>query len=101
MGISIKIKTLEFCLGRKLPDKAIDLVDEASACLRMKLDTRPEEIDKLEIKKKLLEVELCVLQEEDDKASQTCILKVTNLISFLLIWFINLLKKIIFLPFNG
>ncbi|XP_038880335.1 chaperone protein ClpB1 [Benincasa hispida] len=59
-----------YCLGRQLPDKAIDLVDEASACLRVQLDTQPEEIDELENKRSKLEVEVNALEKEDDKASQ-------------------------------
>jgi len=35
------------CIGRHLPDKAIDLVDEACANVRVQLDSQPEEIDNL------------------------------------------------------
>ena len=43
--------------GRQLPDKAIDLVDEAAAHLRMELDSQPEEIDELQRKVTRLEME--------------------------------------------
>ncbi|BAT79718.1 hypothetical protein VIGAN_02264200 [Vigna angularis var. angularis] len=57
-------------LGRHLPDKAIDLVDEACANLRVLLDSQPEEIGNLERKRMQLEVELHALEKEKDKASK-------------------------------
>ncbi|XP_045817512.1 chaperone protein ClpB1-like isoform X1 [Trifolium pratense] len=56
--------------GRQLPDKAIDLVDEACANVKVQLDSQPEEIDILERKIMQLEVELHALEKEDDKASK-------------------------------
>ncbi|CAI8591524.1 unnamed protein product [Vicia faba] len=56
--------------GRYLPDKAIDLVDEACANVRVQLDSQPEEIDILERKRMQLEVELHALEKENDKASK-------------------------------
>ena len=56
--------------GRHLPDKAIDLVDEACANVRVQLDSQPEEIDNLERKRMQLEVELHALEKEKDKASK-------------------------------
>eukprot|EP00920_Eleutheroschizon_duboscqi_P037923 GHVT01090790.1.p1 GENE.GHVT01090790.1~~GHVT01090790.1.p1 ORF type:complete len:1135 (-),score=313.24 GHVT01090790.1:1983-5387(-) len=50
--------------GRFLPDKAIDLVDEACATLRVQLDSQPEEIDELERKIRQLEGEADALEEE-------------------------------------
>lgn len=58
------------CAGRHLPDKAIDLVDEACANVRVQLDSQPEEIDNLERKRMQLEVELHALEKEKDKASK-------------------------------
>eukprot|EP00056_Hartaetosiga_gracilis_P001119 m.42346 g.42346 ORF g.42346 m.42346 type:complete len:895 (+) comp10505_c0_seq1:328-3012(+) len=55
---------------RFLPDKAIDLVDEACASTRVQLDSRPEEIDVLERKKLQLEVEATALGKEKDQASK-------------------------------
>ena len=54
---------------RKLPDKAIDLVDEACANQRVQLDSQPEKIDNLERQKLQLEVEKTALAKEDDEAS--------------------------------
>ena len=59
-----------YILQRFLPDKAIDLVDEACASVRVQLDSRPEEIDKLERSKLQLEIELAALKREKDNASQ-------------------------------
>jgi len=56
---------------RFLPDKAIDLVDEACANVRVQLDSRPEEIDVLERKKLQLQIEETALQNEKDEASKT------------------------------
>ncbi|CAM8985190.1 hypothetical protein QQ045_007451 [Rhodiola kirilowii] len=59
-----------YITGRHLPDKAIDLVDEACANVRVQLDSQPEEIDNLERKRIQLEVELHALEKEKDKASK-------------------------------
>ncbi len=55
---------------RFLPDKAIDLVDEAASMVRMSIDSQPEELDKLERKKNQLEVERAALKKEKDATSQ-------------------------------
>ncbi len=55
--------------GRQLPDKAIDLVDEAASRLRMELDSSPVEIDSLKRAVTRLEMEEVVLAEADDPAS--------------------------------
>jgi ATP-dependent Clp protease ATP-binding subunit ClpB len=54
---------------RQLPDKAIDLIDEAASRLRIEIDSRPEEIDEVERNVRRLEVEETALQNEDDPAS--------------------------------
>lgn len=55
---------------RFLPDKAIDLIDEAAAMVKMSIDSHPEQIDKLERSIRQLEIEKVALQKEkgDDKA---------------------------------
>lgn len=53
---------------RFLPDKAIDLVDEAAAHLRMEMNSVPEEIDDLDRKLKQLEIEREAIRREGDKA---------------------------------
>jgi ATP-dependent Clp protease ATP-binding subunit ClpB len=55
---------------RFLPDKAIDLVDEAAARLRMEIDSLPAELDELERRKTQLEIERQALRKEKDAASK-------------------------------
>ena len=55
---------------RFLPDKAIDLIDEAAAKLRTEIDSMPEEIDELERRIKQLEIEQLALKKEKDDASK-------------------------------
>ena len=55
---------------RFLPDKAIDLIDEAAARLRMEIDSRPQEIDEVERRIRQLEVEREALKKEKDKESR-------------------------------
>src|SRR5882724_2315056 len=55
---------------RFLPDKAIDLIDEAAASLRMQIDSMPTEIDQLERRATQLEIERQALKKEDDPNSR-------------------------------
>ncbi|VAY02370.1 Chaperone protein ClpB [Arsenophonus endosymbiont of Aleurodicus dispersus] len=55
---------------RMLPDKAIDLIDEASASLRMQMDSKPESLDRLERRVIQLKIEQQALKKESDKASK-------------------------------
>ncbi len=59
-----------YIADRFLPDKAIDLVDEAAAALRMQLDSRPVEIETLERRLTQLEIERTALEKEKDKGSK-------------------------------
>ncbi|HMS74248.1 ATP-dependent chaperone ClpB [Gordonia sp. (in: high G+C Gram-positive bacteria)] len=59
-----------YITSRFLPDKAIDLVDEAASRLRMEIDSRPVEIDEVERIVRRLEVEELALQKETDAASK-------------------------------
>lgn len=59
-----------YITGRQLPDKAIDLVDEAAAHLRMELDSQPEEIDELQRKVTRLEMEEMQLKKAEDAAAR-------------------------------
>ncbi|PAT11183.1 ATP-dependent chaperone ClpB [Corynebacterium hadale] len=59
-----------YITNRFLPDKAIDLVDEAGSRLRMEIDSSPQEIDELERVVRRLEIEEIALQKESDAASQ-------------------------------
>ncbi len=56
---------------RFLPDKAIDLIDEAASKLRMEMNSKPEEIDKLDRKIMQLEIELEAIKREGDKSKQS------------------------------
>ncbi len=55
--------------GRFLPDKAIDLIDEAASRLRIEIDSVPVEIDEVERRIKQLEIERAALRKESDRAS--------------------------------
>jgi ATP-dependent Clp protease ATP-binding subunit ClpB len=55
---------------RFLPDKAIDLIDEASAATRVELDSQPTAIDSLERRRLQVEIEITALEQESDRASQ-------------------------------
>ena len=55
---------------RFLPDKAIDLIDEAASRLRMEVDSKPEEIDELDRRIIQLKIEREAIKKESDKASQ-------------------------------
>lgn len=59
-----------YITNRFLPDKAIDLVDEACASTRVQLNSRPEQIDVLERKRLQLEIEETALAREEDDASK-------------------------------
>ncbi len=59
-----------YVTGRFLPDKAIDLVDEAASRLRIEIDSMPTEIDVLDRRAKQLEIERAALQKEKDPASK-------------------------------
>ena len=59
-----------YITSRFLPDKAIDLVDEAASRLRMEIDSRPEEIDNAERIVRRLEIEEMALSKETDEASK-------------------------------
>jgi ATP-dependent Clp protease ATP-binding subunit ClpB len=60
-----------YITARFLPDKAIDLVDEAASRLRMEIDSRPVEIDEVERAVRRLEIEEMALAKETDPASAT------------------------------
>ena len=59
-----------YVTGRFLPDKAIDLVDEAASRLRIEIDSMPTEIDVLDRRAKQLEIEKAALAKEKDPASR-------------------------------
>lgn len=63
---------------RQLPDKAIDLIDEAASSLRMEIDSKPEPLDRLERRIIQLKLEQQALQKEDDEASRQRLAKLVE-----------------------
>jgi ATP-dependent Clp protease ATP-binding subunit ClpB len=59
-----------YITNRQLPDKAIDLIDEAAARIRMEIDSKPEALDRLERRIIQLKIEQMALEKEEDKASK-------------------------------
>lgn len=68
---------------RFLPDKAIDLMDEAASALRMSIDSKPEELDELDRKITQLKIESAALAKEKDLGSQERLKTITKEISSL------------------
>ncbi|MDR0718640.1 MAG: ATP-dependent chaperone ClpB [Treponema sp.] len=69
--VAAAILSNRYITSRFLPDKAIDLVDEAASRLKMELDSRPTELDKLERKLLQLSIERQALSREEDKSSKS------------------------------
>jgi ATP-dependent Clp protease ATP-binding subunit ClpB len=59
-----------YITDRQLPDKAIDLIDEAAARIRMEIDSKPEALDRLERRIIQLKIEQEALKKEEDEASK-------------------------------
>ena len=70
-----------YITGRFLPDKAIDLIDEAGSKLRMEIDSKPVEIDTVERRIRQLEIEREALKKEKDKPSKERLAKVERTIA--------------------
>ncbi|HVD04155.1 MAG TPA: ATP-dependent chaperone ClpB [Candidatus Dormibacteraeota bacterium] len=68
--VSAAVLSSRYISGRFLPDKAIDLVDEAAARLRMEIDSMPVELDTVEREVRQLEIEREALRKETDHASK-------------------------------
>ncbi len=68
--VSAATLSARYISDRFLPDKAIDLVDEAASRLRMAVDSKPEEIDEIDRRVIQLKIERESLKKEDDKASR-------------------------------
>jgi len=68
--IGAAILSSRYISDRFLPDKAIDLIDEAASRLRIEIDSKPEEIDKMERKIMELEIQKEALKKEKDSASK-------------------------------
>ena len=68
--VSAAVLSNRYITDRFLPDKAIDLVDESAARLRMQVDSKPEELDELDRRIMQLKIEREALKKETDQASQ-------------------------------
>ncbi|MGH9355017.1 MAG: ATP-dependent Clp protease ATP-binding subunit, partial [Terriglobia bacterium] len=68
--VAAAVLSNRYISGRFLPDKAIDLIDEAASSLRIEIDSMPAEIDQIERRLTQLEIERQALRKEDDPASR-------------------------------
>ncbi len=76
--VSAAMLSNRYITDRFLPDKAIDLVDEAASRLRMTVDSKPEDLDELDRRIVLLKIEREALKKETDKASQDRLAKLED-----------------------
>ena len=67
-----------YITSRFLPDKAIDLIDQACAAIRVEIESTPTELDEIQRKIKLLEIERVALEKEKDEASKKRLEKVNE-----------------------
>ncbi|MBS9777247.1 MAG: ATP-dependent chaperone ClpB [Gammaproteobacteria bacterium] len=72
-----------YITNRNLPDKAIDLIDEAAAKIRMELDSKPEPLDRIDRKLIQLKIEEVALKKDEDKLSKQRLAKLREEISSL------------------
>lgn len=85
-GIKIKDSALvaaatlsdRYITDRFLPDKAIDLIDEAASSLKIEVDSKPTELDEIDRKIIQLKIEAEALKKEDDEASKTRLQKINS-----------------------
>ena len=82
-----------YITDRFLPDKAIDLIDEACASIRMQLESNPTEIDELNRKILQLEIEKVALSKEKDQISKERLLKIETELSDLKLRYEELKNK--------
>ncbi len=76
--VSAAILSNRYITDRFLPDKAIDLIDEAAARLRMQIDSKPEELDEIDRRILQLKIEREALRKENDNASKSRLTKLDN-----------------------
>lgn len=74
--VSAAVLSHRYITDRCLPDKAIDLIDEAAARMRIEIDSMPSELDELVRRKVQLEIEREALKKEKDAASKERLLKI-------------------------
>ncbi len=68
--VAASVLSHRYITDRQLPDKAIDLIDEAASRIRMEIDSKPEEMDRLERRLIQLKIEREALKKESDEASK-------------------------------
>lgn len=81
--VSAAVLSHRYVTDRQLPDKAIDLIDEAASRIRMEIDSKPEVMDRLERRLIQLKIEREALTKEDDRASIERLLKLQEEIDVL------------------
>ncbi|PTL86770.1 MAG: ATP-dependent chaperone ClpB [Candidatus Liberibacter europaeus] len=81
--VSAAVLSNRYITDRFLPDKAIDLIDEASARVRMQIDTKPEVLDELDRRIICLKIEKEALKKEKDKSSEDRLVVLENELSSL------------------
>src|SRR5713101_7791780 len=69
--VAAAVLSSRYISGRKLPDKAIDLIDEAASRLRIEIDSMPLEVDVVERRIRQLEIEKAALEKETDESSKS------------------------------
>ena len=74
--VSAAVLSNRYITNRYLPDKAIDLIDEAASQLKMEIESQPTELDKIERKILQLKIEQQALSKEDDESSKTRLEKI-------------------------
>jgi ATP-dependent Clp protease ATP-binding subunit ClpB len=79
--VSAAVLSDRYISERFLPDKAIDLVDEAAAVLRTEMDSSPRELDEAQRRKMQLEIEMTGLKKEKDSSSKERLKKLTEELS--------------------
>src|SRR5678816_1475547 len=68
--VAAAVLSHRYITDRQLPDKAIDLIDEAASRIRMEIDSKPESMDRLERRMIQLKIEREALKKESDEASK-------------------------------
>lgn len=76
--VAAAVLSHRYITERQLPDKAIDLIDEAAASIRMAIDSKPETLDRLERKIIQLKLEQQALVKEEDDGSKKRLVKLQN-----------------------
>ena len=76
--VSAAVMSNRYITDRFLPDKAIDLIDEAASKLRMAIDSKPEHLDEIDRRLIQMKIEREALKKENDKASKERLEKIEN-----------------------